>query len=369
MAKLFCILLWSTPFDGASGASVPWPIGQCVAPATCSPPAAVYSVVKPVPSRQQWLDSGGYCGALSVQAIAQSYGIWVSQDQIRKAVDNSSHGKMIMHYNIQKALDVLKLTHVDWDWKNSRRPQSEKYMAWLKHQLASGYPVIWMISTREFAAKRPGAEQALPVYTHIEPVWGLFSNQSLNDSTVYPDDVLLHGADYGANRSTEGPKLYRRFDSLVDNIFMTGNCSKAVPGVGHNEYYPCISKYSDFGYAVTGVAEPSSSPSLPLSLAVDRFDEPDFPWTKESPCQLAGTVTVEGLEAGNIYTLFRWDDYKAVPTDGDYENSDWNFTYNFTASGNRYVFEDPRGILSSGSTYYRCVRTGIAASRTPGVFV
>ena len=54
-------------------------------------------------------------------------------------------------------------------------------------------------------------------YDHVEPVWGLYSNHSLDDRTVYPDDVLVHGADYGAFGAIEGPHLYRRFDGLADS--------------------------------------------------------------------------------------------------------------------------------------------------------
>ena len=36
--------------------------------------------------------------------------------------------------------------------------------------------------------------------TRLTKVWGIFSNHSLNDTTVYDDDVLVHGADYGATR-------------------------------------------------------------------------------------------------------------------------------------------------------------------------
>merc|ERR1712194_616067 len=166
----------------------------------------------------------------------------------------------------------------------------------------------------------------------------------------------------GANRTTEGPKMYRRFDSLVDNIFVPGNCSKAVPGIGHNEYYPCIMENTDFGYAITGVVEPASSPSLPLSLAVDSFDEPDFPWKSEAPIQLTGTVTIRGLEMGRSYTLLRWDDFRKVPVDGAYLTSSYDQKYTFDASGTSHTFVDPNTFINSGSTYYRCVKNAAEAT-------
>ena len=72
----------------------------CVAPATCVKPPALYSRVMPVPSRAQWTDDGGYCGALSIQAIAQSFGAWISQDQARKAVGPGIGGHGVRCSNV-----------------------------------------------------------------------------------------------------------------------------------------------------------------------------------------------------------------------------------------------------------------------------
>jgi len=333
-----------------------------IAPAVCEPPMAAFSKVQPVQSRSQWTDSGGYCGALSVQAIAMSYGAYISQAQVRLATGGGQGiTGMVMHYNIQRALDKLKLSHEAWDWKHEAVPQADGYLAWLKQKLAAGHPVVWMIQTKEhaIAAEQPGSLSwpKIPVYTHIEPVWGIFSNHSLDDSKVYPEDVLVHGADYGARGVIEGPHLYRRFDSLVDTTSMKGNCSIAQVGIGKNEYYPCIMNDVGIGYAITGVVEPAGA-SLPVSLAVDRFDEPDFPWQREDPCELHGVVTAQGLTAGQTYSLLRWDDFSRVPEDGRYLDSAFDRRYTFTAASAQHVFEDPVGFMSNGTTYYRLVAGG-----------
>ena len=51
---------------------------ECQTPGTCEPPDLKYSRVIPTSPRQQWGDSGGYCGSVSVQTIALSLGTWVS---------------------------------------------------------------------------------------------------------------------------------------------------------------------------------------------------------------------------------------------------------------------------------------------------
>jgi hypothetical protein len=65
-------------------------------------------------------------------------------------------------------------------------------------------------------------------YDHIEAVYGIWSNHSLSDYTVYPDDVLVHTSDYAPDGSAN-TGYYRRFDSLIDTTEMNGNCSAAHP--------------------------------------------------------------------------------------------------------------------------------------------
>jgi len=328
---------------------------SCVAPATCVEPAAQYSRVMPVRSRNQWGDSGGYCGSLSVQAIAMRYGAYISQSIVRKSTSNGGgHGNErdgweILHTNIGEALDNLKLTHDDWNFTLVGDPFKTGYFAWMKKHLINGSPIVWMIE----CAGDSHATYGIGNYDHIEPVWGIYTNHSLDDQQAYPADVVAHGADYGATTSTPGPTLYREFGSLPDTEAMEGNCRDAVPEYGKNEFYPCVSSdKSQYGYAITGVME--KTPSLPLFLDIDRYDEPDINrWQR--PAQLKGTVTINGLKSGTSYKIYRWDDLKNVPVDSNYEDSKYDFMEQFTATATTYVYEDPNTFASDGTTYYRCV--------------
>jgi len=336
--------------------------GLCVEPAVCTPPNAKFSKVLPVQSRQQWINKDGYCGSVSVQASAMAYGMWISQDQVRRAAggkDVPGGGLEIYYRNIVPAFSTLKLTHEDWDYQRESQPQYKNYFKWLKRQLVAGHPVTWMILT-----KHNHESLGAGAFSHIEPVWGIFSNHSLDDDTVYDDDVVVHGADYWANATVEGPALYRRIDSLDDDENMAGNCGKAIGVFGKNEFYPCVMRDVAYGYALTGFVETGGTRSVPLSLLVDHFDEPEYPWTSSTPAaQLRGTVTVQGpLEVGATYTILRWDNFRNVPTDGLYLSSKYDFSYDFVAQESTHVFKDPETFASSGTTYYRCVKVGSAAS-------
>jgi hypothetical protein len=318
-----------------------------------------------------------------------SYGNWISQSHVRKAAKpgggggDATHGYEISTLNIEGALDVLGLAHDAWDWKTQPQPQTQAYLKWLKGHLVKREPVVWMIMCQgdSHTALNQG-------WDHIEPVWGLYSNHSLDDPTPYPTDVVVHGSDYGAKGSVEAPSLYRTLASLPDDQRMQGNCAGAQPQHGRNEFYPCLPDTQDFGFAILGNAEEVAAAAarrqrgggggggsgggsvltVPLSLAVDQFDEPDLR-RFQRPSQLRATVTVGAgthanatLVPGAQYVLYRWDDYRLVPDSPDkYAGSNFTAEHPFSSSAATYVYNDPATILSSGTTYYRCAARGAAA--------
>jgi hypothetical protein len=112
---------------------------KCVTPGTCKAPAnALYSSVLPTGPRHQWEWDGGFCGALSIQTIALTHGVWISQDLIRKNAapggghGNDSLGYEILHTNIEGALTNLGFRYEAFDHVNTPVPQSYSYLSWLK---------------------------------------------------------------------------------------------------------------------------------------------------------------------------------------------------------------------------------------------
>jgi len=326
---------------------------DCQYPGTCNPPQTAYSKVMPVPSRQQWAFSGGFCGALSVQSIALSYGMYSSQRRIRQAAPqggghgNPTDGYEVLHTNISPCLDTLKLRYNAWPWKQTTQPQSNAYLTWLKGELSLGHPVVWFVMCSGDDHNTYG----LAAYDHIEPVFGIYSNHVLSDGTVYTDDVLVHGSDWDQNG------YYRPFNSLVDSAsdgnVLTGNCSNAVPeGGGPNEAYPCVMDLIDYGWSILGLVDPLGR-IIPTSLTVtgDDGNEP------QSPIPLTATVSVQGpLLVGKQYTIFRWDGTENYPTDSKFESSNYSNMWKFVAQSTTYSFTDPNTIDSSTTVYYATVR-------------
>jgi hypothetical protein len=65
---------------------------------------------------------------------------------------------------------------------------------------------------------------------------------------------------------------------------------------------------------------------------------------------MTATVTVSGLTSGLAYSLFRYDDYTAVPSAAsaaDYASSSYMHRTDFTATGSAWSFVDPNTRLAA----------------------
>jgi hypothetical protein len=226
--------------------------GECVRPGRCEPPPALHSRVLPVTPRQQWNTAGGFCGSMSIQTAHLAFGAWISQGLVRSAnegVHGAGHcdggtpghpgpdkgeGCEVGALNLGPTVANLKLDYDLWDY-NSTKPQAPRYKAWMKKHLVQGHAIVWLVMCKgDDACPYPGACPNGGAFGHVEPVWGIYSNHSLDDPTVYPDDFIVHSSDQDLN------PYYRPFHTLQDTPAMEGNCKIAQAGFGRNEMYPCI---------------------------------------------------------------------------------------------------------------------------------
>jgi hypothetical protein len=335
----------------------------CVSPGTCTPPSDYKHIAgRDVIPRYQWTISGGFCGSVSIQSIALTYGAWISQDLIRKVAPeaeghgNPIEGYEILHSNIETALTNLHFTFHSWDWMNTPEPQGNAYLQWMKQELLQNHSIVQFILCKGDAHNAYGTDENPNYYDHIEPFFKLYTNHDLSDETVYADDVVAHGSDYSPD-GEQNLGYFRNFSSLLDDLEMDGNCSSAQPGWGYNEMYPCLYLNRVYGYAMTGLMEPSSGAQrpLPLSMSVNNTNEPNIR-RGEDPVLLQAHITISSLIPAEQYLLYRWDDYRAFPTGaGGYEQSNYSHKILFTAASDTFVLDDENLFLSSGSTYYVCV--------------
>lgn len=321
---------------------------ECQAPGTCVAPDVPYQWLAPVRPREQWGDSGGYCGSLSIQTAALAKGAYISQDRVRKSAGpGGGHGDKIwgyeiLHTNIEPALRKLKLNYEAFDYNTTKKPQNPAFKRFLKSQLAAENPVVWFIYCKGDGHDVYGFAH----YDHIEPVLGIYSKHPLNDTTVYDDDVIAHTSDWDHNY------YFRRMDSLEDTPKMDGNCANAVEGWKHNEAYPCIPAEVDYGFAIQGVAD-AGGKSLRVSIAIDSWSEPDYR-EFQKPVDFHANVTVRGAEPNKPYMLYVYDGPENVPVDGDYSRTA-HHNVSFTPAESTWTYADPVSFKSNSAVYYFAV--------------
>ena len=288
----------------------------CVYPGTCqAPDPDAYKYISgrltAVP-RDQWVDSGGFCGAVSIQTLALTYGAYISQDLIRKAApDGGGHGDEDEGYeisttNIGAALDNLQLLHEAFD-ENTPKPQGRAYLAWMKKQLTSNFGIVqFVICQGDGHNVAPDGEEPI-VFDHIEPFFKLYSQHPPTDETVYPDDVVVHASDYGPD-GEDNFGYFREFSTLLDTTDMEGNCAEAGDQWKQNEMFPCIYFNETYGTAIQGV-KPCNKGSfkgkvtVPVNLLIDSISEPDLR-SGAFPVEFHGSLVIENNSSAK-HTCYR----------------------------------------------------------------
>lgn len=237
----------------------------------------------------------------------------------------------------------LKIKAVAFDVNNTATPQTDAGRRFMKKHLAAGNPLVQMMLPGDgypCPSWSPDcAYKDLPhkgAYSHIEPIVGIMSDKPLTDEDFYDDDYIVHYDDAGTRA------LYRSMSSLPGSYDSESHC----PGAGGGSSM-CLHPKWVFSWAIQGF-EPSGG--LPLSLTVDQWEQEPDTRSGESPTGLTGTVTIEGLEPGQVYVLYRWD---SVESAFDYTHA--HSVNRFTASEATEVYTDPETFSSDGTTYYRCI--------------
>jgi len=136
----------------------------------------------------------------------------------------------------------------------------------------------------------------------------------------------------------------RTAGTMSDNRRMRGNGAR---------FEFCIPNAVCYGCAVTGIQD-ASRQALPVRIVMESSSEPDL-MAGELPLPMKGTVSINGLAVGKSYTLYRFNDYRVVPTT-KYAKSAYSSAQNFIATGSTMLF--PVSIPSNGIAVFRCLPVG-----------
>lgn len=252
--------------------------------------------------------------------------------------------------NYAQTCKGLQLDCDVWDY-NAHKPQTKAYKSWLKSHLVEGTPIVW-VPMLKGASNTPYGARSCPNrghFNHHEPVLGIGSNHSLNDTTVYDDDWIVHLSDENEH---ELVTYYRTFASLEDGFGMQGNCQHADPT--RSCAYPCFFDQVTYGIAVKGFHRNTvgiNEHTLPVSIDVDISTEPDSR-DHQKPAHIHANVTVRDLTAGAAYTLYRYSGLNKFPKSG---TAGYHSKKAFTAAADAWHYRDPEAFLSNEAVYYIAV--------------
>lgn len=280
----------------------------------------------PIAPRLQWDELDGYCGECCIQQAALYFGTYVSQYICRGIINPNQKSQLLVGLNEQQVLSALRLGSVAFAYSRVPSPQFPAYLVWLKQHLSLLRPVLITAFVR-------GLND--PDYDHIMLATG-FTGQ---------DTVNYNPADQLAFNDCFNPLVFTRpAAKLSDNRRMRANGAK---------YEFCIPSTICYGCAVTGIQD-TSRLALPVQISMATWSEPDL-MAGAAPVMLNGTVTVSGLIPGKSYSLYRYNDYRVVPTT-NYAKSKYSSALNFVASVASVSFQVT--IPSNGVAVFRCLPAG-----------
>lgn len=280
----------------------------------------------PIPSRLQWEELDGYCGECSIQQAALYFGTYVSQYACRGIINTNQLSQLLVAVNAQKVLTALRLTSTEFDYNRTASPQFLPWFGWVKQHLYLKHPVMIVAYVRGLSD---------PDYDHIMLATGFTST----DSTTYRATDLLCFND------CFDPLVKTRVAStLNDNRKMRVNGAK----------YPfCIPTTTCYGCAITGIQDTSLA-ALPVQVILNTWSEPDI-IAGAKPATLNATVSISGLTIGKSYSLYRYNDYRTVPTT-KYAKSVYSSVVQFVANSTAATY--PVLIPSNSVAVFRCLPAG-----------
>lgn len=235
------------------------------------------------------MQHGGYCGAWSVQRAALTKGAYISQQQVRDhAAFGGGHDNEILNTNIDGTFSKLHIKAEDFQFNVLPTPQETEYLKFMKRQLVSDNPVIWMVMFAGDSYPDAGYtmdNQTNGVYGHIEPVVGIMSNKPLTDETVYDDDVFAYFDD--ASKST----YYASRSEVSGECKFSGRSCRASCSTGM--FGQCVWDQRGYIYAIQDLADERKA--APASLSISPFASEPYTRGGASPIDITGTLTFSKL--------------------------------------------------------------------------
>lgn len=314
------------------------------------------SVENGIPPRLQWEANYGYCGEVALISAGLYYGQYVSQYDARaiasKNIDQSRReSQLLIGVNDTYAAKRMRLKAIEWN--TDAKPNGNDFLAWVKENVASGYPVIVGVYMNHYLFEGSEDEEAgEEEYDHIVPVIGVSSSRPFTKPSRYYSDDVITFSDNGLYSGDGQPAyLYRyAFGAFQANRKEANSKSRPVYSLRRNG--------GNYGIAVTGIIDRDGK-TLPIRLSTNvNYEKPamrEGSNTRPTPQKLFLTANVSGLKPGVPYTLYRYNSFDSVPESSFNANASkasksWKFT---VTAGSTFVVTEE--ISSDQTAVYRAV--------------
>jgi hypothetical protein len=312
-----------------------------------------------IPPRLQWAGNYGYCGEVSMISAGLYYGQYTSQYDARAIASPgikqyAENSQLLLGVNDTSAARKMHLDAIEWPTASEK--STDAFLAWVKHEVALGYPVAIGVYTNEWlfnANPHPSAGQQ--DYDHVVPVTAVSSNHSPLDPAFYPSDLLTFSDNGLWNPSDKNPTY------VFTYRFGAFEKTRAQANARDGTIYSTASDGQNYGIALTGVIDQNHE-TLPVRVSTSvNYERPAIvnrTSVRPAARPLVLTVTVSELRPGVRYTLYRYDRFTSVPNARFNANAGrsarrWSIRI---ASGSTYSLSER--IMSDQSTIYRAVRVG-----------
>lgn len=295
------------------------------------------------PARLQWEANYGYCGEVSLISAGLRYGQYLSQYEARDIASNSTKqfkegSQLLLGVNDMYAASQMHLKASEWD--NSDGPDAAAFLAWVKNGIRANSSVIIAVYTNEYTfygKTKPSAGDN--AYDHIVPVMAVSSdNVTFSDNGLYtPNGKPIYIYDYS--------------DGSFPRSRKQANEKDAPP-------YSLPDKVKNYGLTVSGVIDHDGE-TLPVHIATNKnYEHPsmkDGSNKRPAPEKLTLTITVDGIQSGQKYNLYRYDSFSDVPNSSfnakhSQATKSWQIN---TTSGSTYTLTET--IQSDETRIYRAV--------------
>ena len=238
--------------------------------APCCANTGAYAQHNPLPQRIEWSENGGYCGETALATAGLYYGQYVSQYDVRAALDPTQKNQVLIEtddggtspvgaFQVAQSLFMEPVQFVN------QLNDYQGFLSWVKSQVVLGYPVAIGVYIN-YGLFTGEVENYKDEYNHIIMVTGVESKCPL--SAAYCADDVLYFWDFGLWTGDAVPA----YTSCAFSEF--ANCRKDADNPDGNLYSLPIGPDHDgdgvyaYGLAITGITDPDLQTTIPLTVTV-----------------------------------------------------------------------------------------------------